>query len=153
MIEYRKVDNLFLQRAYQARDGKLIACRSKNWWSNTWGTWKKLCTTKVAYIPKTQITLNSGFTGTVIYEVKNGICYVTLDAFKSEKTGQALIVSETLLPKPSIGTVTSTVHFDRDETRTGMVYIVPFMDNRLRMHCCRADKDGWCTFSYPVAES
>ena len=57
------------------------------------------------------------------------------------------------MPKPSIGTVTSTVHFDRDETRTGMVYIVPFMDNRLRMHCCRADKDGWCTFSYPVAES
>ena len=153
LIEYRKVDNLLLQRAYQARDGKLIACRSKNWWSNTWGTWKKLCTTNVADVPLTKIKLNSGFTGVVSYEVKNGVCYVNIDAFKSEKTGQALIVSETLLPKPSIGTVTSTVHFDRDETRTGMVYIVPFMDNRLRMHCCRADKDGWCTFSYPVAES
>ena len=106
----------------------------------------------VSEAPTTKIKLNDGFTGTIIYEVKNGICYVNIDAFKSEKTGESLIVSDTLLPKPSIGTVTSMINFDRSESETGMIYIIPFLDNRLRMHCYRADKNGWCTFSYPVAE-
>ena len=112
-----------------------------------------ICTTSVADIPRTQIKLNDGFTGTVIYEVKNGVCYVNIDTFKSEKTGQDLIVSETLLPKPSIGTVTSIVHFDRDEIKTGMVYLLSNTDNRLKMHCYKTNTLGWCTFSYPVAES
>ena len=115
--------------------------------------WNKTCMTSVEDMPKTQIKLNNGFTGFLNYEVKNGVCYVNLDAFKSEKTGEDLIVSDTLLPKPSIGTVTSAIHFDRTEAKTGMVYILANTDNRLRMHCYRDNTKGWCTFSYPVAES
>ena len=44
------------------------------------------------------------------------------------------------------------INFDRAEAETGMICIIPTLDNRLRMHCYRTDKNGWCTFSYPVAE-
>ena len=56
-----------------------------------------------------------------------------------------------LLPKPSIGIVTSTIYFDRSDAKTGMIFIYP-NENKLRMHCCKANTNGWCTFSYPVAE-
>ena len=116
--------------------------------------WQRLCATSVANVPKTNITLNNGFTGVAVsYEVKNGVCYINIDALKSEKTGQDLIVSGTLLPKPSIGVVTSTINFDRTDVKTGMVYIDTNSENKLRMHCYKANTDGWCTFSYPVAES
>ena len=123
--------------------------------TNKWveASWQKLCTTSVANVPTTKITLNKGFTGAVNYEVKNGVCYVTFDAFKSEKTGEDLIISGTLLPKPSTGIVTSAIYFDRAETKTGMVYILSNTDNRLKMHCYKANTLGWCTFSYPVVES
>ena len=120
---------------------------------NVFRKWNKICMTSVTDVPRTQIKLNNGFTGTIIYEVKNGICYINADAFKSEKTGEDLIVSDTLLPKPSIGTVTAMINFDRVEEETGMITIIPILDNRLRMHCYRANTKGWCTFSYPVAES
>ena len=114
--------------------------------------WQRLCTTRVNDVPLTKIKLNNGFTGTAVnYEVKNGVCYVTFDAFKSEKTGQDLIVSNISLPKPSTGIVTSEIYFDRAEEKIGMVYILSNTDNRLKMHCYRANKNGWCTFSYPVA--
>lgn len=113
----------------------------------------KVCTTSVADVPLTKIKLNDGFTGTISYTVKNGICYVKVDAFKSEKTGENLIVSDTLFPSPSMGTVTAMINFDRAESETGMITIVPVMDNRLRMHCYKANTNGWCTFSYPVLES
>ena len=121
--------------------------------SGVWRTWQRLCATSVKDVAPTKITLNNGFTGTISYTVKNGICYVTLDAFKSAKTGQDLIVSDTLLPSPSMGTVTAMINFDRAESETGMITIVPVMDNRLRMHCYKANTNGWCTFSYPVLES
>ena len=113
----------------------------------------RMCTTSVANVPLTKIKLNNGFTGVaVIYEVKNGVCYVNIDALKSEKTGQDLIVSDTLFPKPSIGVATSTINVDRTDVKIGMVYIDPNSDNKLRMHCYKTNTNGWCTFSYPVAE-
>ena len=122
-------------------------------YNGIWGNWRTISTTSVADVPVTKIKLNNGFTGTVNYEVKNGVCYVTFDAFKSEKTGEDLIVSGIKMPKPSTGIVTSEIYFDRAEEKTGMVYILSNTDNRLKMHCYRANKNGWCTFSYPVAES
>ena len=84
LIEYREVENLFLQRAYQARDGKLIACRSKNWWSNTWSSWQRVCTTSVSDTSQKVVSLsdvtNYKTTGTdwINYEIYNGVCYLRI---------------------------------------------------------------------------
>ena len=88
LIEYRKVANLFLQRAYQAIDGKLIACRSKNWWNNTWSKWQKVCTTSVADVARKTITNPSNVTsGTISYAISNGICSVEIIGITPDGTG------------------------------------------------------------------
>ena len=92
LIEYRKVANLFLQRAYQARDGKLIACRSKNWWNNTWSKWQKVCTTSVADVARKTITNPSNVTsGTISYAISNGICSVEIIGITPDGTGGVTI--------------------------------------------------------------
>lgn len=119
---------------------------------NTWSGWQKVCTTSVADVSPTYITLNSGFTGTVIYEVKNGICYVNVMNLSSTATGVGLIMSENILPKPSIKVITKTIHNDLTNTKTGMVYIDPDLDSKLRVHIYSANINSYCTLSYPVSE-
>ena len=58
----------------------------------------KICTTKIADVPKTQITLDSNIfiKGDVSYKVKNGICYVSIFDLIPKKSGNSIVVSNSM---------------------------------------------------------
>ena len=158
LIEYRKVENLFLQRAYQARDGKLIACRSKNWWNNTWGTWQKVCTTKVADVPVTNITTNLVSTKVALdnsdsyatYYVKSGICYVTIWSLRLIEACSVETIFNGL-PKSTIGV---TCPLCNGVESFAQVFMSPNSGViAFNANASLVNKSGYCSFSYPVAES
>ena len=65
--------------------------------SGTWGTWRKVCTTKVKDVPKTRIELPNISpelaTGYIEFEVYNGVCYMAIFnlAFANTSTGNIAV--------------------------------------------------------------
>ena len=146
LIEYRKVANLFLQRAYQAIDGKLIACRSKNWWNNTWSKWQKVCTTSVADVARKTITNPSNVTsGTISYAISNGICSVEIIGITPDGTGGVTIP----LPKSLYYTVGLLV----DPTGTPVGSACGGTNGAFNIIDISGTTALYGGFSYPVAES
>ena len=116
------------------------------------GTWDKVCTTKVADVPKTTITTfdNDVFSGTIYYKIINGICYLHLYKIKSTESGIAKLILSNL-PKSSI-TQTGEAYRDTDGNTVGLAYVNENATT-LKMHVYITNAEGHCTFSYPVAES
>ena len=123
---------------------------------DTWSAWKELATmdkvlTKsVADVGVTTITpVNSNITGIIEYEVKNGICYVSMKDLMSTMASTNLLISNAM-PKPSINCTASsssasssgniaTIYIDKNTTTLrGDFYVKNAKSN--------------CSFSYPVAE-
>ena len=165
-IEYRQVGNLYLQRAYSAINGSLVACRSKNWWDATWSKWQRVVTTKVADVVNSVTNVSTlGIAeitdGLIVVSVKNGWCQVVI---------QGLIVSSTFsnnidipvnnLPKPAYQYNWEAI-FDYNSshtsngTSTNIMFVRPNVGGGTLMVDYATAKAGnyFTTFSYPVAES
>lgn len=119
-----------------------------------WGKWKKLCATSVADVPYTTISYDTTVmnSGIIAYEVINGICYVYINYVLPAKVGNALIINQTAMPKPTSGLVTCSINNDATNERIGLFYIESASDNYPRAHLYTTGKTGYATFSYPVAE-
>ena len=115
---------------------------------DTWTKWKRLCTTSVADVPLTTLTLNDWVSGKVNYCVKNGICYVWVDSLISSTmaTGNQIIARG--LPKP----LRSDWYPLGASTPANNVILV-WVDGNLVNNTGINDVAYFGSFSYPVAES
>lgn len=117
-------------------------------------TWKRLCTTTVADVGETAITtLNSYVTsGKIYYQVKNGVCYVSIIGLVISTDAATNFILCSGLPKCA----SKPHHIITDGSANvtsgflGLVYLLA--NGELGINLNRAGT-GYCSFSYPVAES
>ena len=111
--------------------------------------WKRLCTTTVADVPKTNLAVNSWASGNIYYTVKNGICYVTVNALKSAtmSTQNQTIVSG--LPKPMNDNEWYNIAANHRDYGSLLVNI---SGENLTNYIGSDNVPYYGTFSYPVAE-
>ena len=120
-----------------------------------WTKWQRVCTTSVADVPLTTVSLDSSkfLNGHFNYEVKNGICYVYINALNAKTTFVGYDISPSPMPKPSGGLVTAPIVCDYNGATIGLFYIDANYNSRPRCHIFTASLNGYVTFSYTVAES
>ena len=117
--------------------------------------WKKVCTTSVADVPKTTLTLDTNVfsSGTVYYEVRNGICFVSIIKLIPKNSGVNLPIS-TSLPKSNC--------YILQPLNVGNVDTIPTQpiaarigegETTLYIHSINNTRSMYGSFSYPVAES
>lgn len=114
----------------------------------------KICTTKVADVPWTVLTLEGDFTGTVKYCVKNGTCHVLVDTLTSTTvmaSGNQLICKG--IPKPDNNDINYwAIVANSNEPRDTLILTANYL-GELRSHVGTNSAPYYGTFSYPVAES
>ena len=121
-----------------------------------WESWKKVCTTSVADVSKTNITFTdstyySDITNSNHYYVINGICYVSL-YFKCV-TFTANYVNVCELPKAKV-IVGRTLPNHGSPTINSLANIaITEGSTTLQIRCGTSGDTYYTTFSYPVAES
>ena len=117
--------------------------------------WKRLCATSVADVPLTTVPLDSSKfqNGSLLYEVKNGVCYVYIKVLNANTTLSHYEINTTPMPKPSGGLVTSPIASDANGSAIGLFYIDTSFNSTPRCHIFISSLSGYATFSYPVAES
>ena len=128
-------------------NGKLLSSGSDTGWQRV--------STSVADIPKTNIALDTSIwtSGNVHYEVKNGICYVSIQAL-TPKNGGANIVISNSMPKPDFY-ILATLSIANNKT----VPINPIQariaenSTTLLLHSNNNTEAIFGLFSYPVKES
>lgn len=119
--------------------------------------WQKVCTTSVADVPMTTVSLDSSkfSSGSLRYEVKNGVCYVYITDLNTEATFKDDSMNSILMPMPSSGLVSSPIVNETTGATVGLFYINS--DYFGLMPRCRIftspPHKGYTTLSYPVAES
>ena len=118
-----------------------------------WGTWKRVCSTSVADIDWTTLPLTytdtsntNTPTGLVRYKIKNGICYVNCENVADGVTGVSIVKISNM--PPIDGTV--NVAFENRGAVVGSIW--KYDSTTLCVHKS-ANQGGYCSFSYPVAES
>ena len=124
--------------------------------SGTWGTWRKVCVTRVEDVPKTRIDLPNispeFATGYIEFEVYNGVCYMGIFnlAFVNTPTDN-LVVNIPGIPKRKN---------DGWHTITNVTSLKPLVLNiglnggSIEFYAVReVGTSYYGTFSYPVAES
>lgn len=118
-------------------------------------SWKRVCSTSVEDIPKTIINYDTNVfgQGMIFYEVINGICYVTIMALKAKSLVNNYEISSVAMPKPKHGLVTCPIICDGDGSVIGMFYIDVNFGTLPKCHMYDNVKNGYCSFSYSVAES
>ena len=122
-----------------------------------WTDWQRLCSTSVADVPMTTVSLDSSkfSSGSLRYEVKNGVCYVYITDLNVEATFKDDSMNSILMPKPSGGLVTSPIVSETTGATVGLFYINS--DYFGLMPRCRIftspPHKGYVTLSYPVAKS
>ena len=116
----------------------------------TWVFKSKYCQTTVADIPLTTITTFNaeGLSGTVIYQVKNGICYVWLWPLMCTRSSMYMNVCS--VPKPIQDSGCNVIDIN---TGTAIGFVFANADGPLYYHSYQANTYGYGSFSYPVAES
>ena len=120
-----------------------------------WESWQKVCTTTVADVSKTSITLpNETYvknrTDNPFYEVVNGVCYLWFD-FALVKGTNAFVIIATGLPKAKYDSNISLV----DRNADGKAILT--VDSSGTLWICPRGTDGTSSYrgmiSYPVSES
>lgn len=116
--------------------------------------WQRLCTTTVPDVAKTLIvSTNSGIRldSNSFYSVVNGICHVTLWTLYADNVDQSqIIISDIPVPNQPAGAAVIAAVND------GVIIGFAFVDqgkSNLYIHVYNAGIPGYCSFSYPVAES
>lgn len=119
-----------------------------------WSGWQRLCTTTVADVEQTTITTVSSYvtSGSIYYQVKNGVCYVSIIALVIGTDAATNFILCSGLPKCA----SKPHHIITDGSANvvsgflGLVYLS--VNGELGINLNRAGT-GYCSFSYPVAES
>lgn len=127
----------------------------KNTMIDKWSGWKKVCTTSVKDVPKTIVNYDTNVfsQGGIVYEVINGICYVTIMGLKAKSIVNNYEISSIAMPKPKYGVTTCPIVCDGDGSVIGMFYVDVNFGTLPKCHMYNNVKIGYCSFSYPVAES
>ena len=118
--------------------------------AGTWTKWRRLCTTSVADVEWTTLTVESGMSGTIKYRVKNGICFVNIyGLISSTMSTQGNIITNGL-PIPEVTTDWYGLTAN-DYTKGGLLVSI---DNTGRMTNYIGENGSYYfgTFSYPVKE-
>ena len=117
-----------------------------------WSGWYRLCTTKIADIPWTPLTMGSGMNGSMQYRVKNGICYVHVDALKSSTMNTSGQTITSGLPAPEI---ISHVWYSltSNSPTNGSLLVNISGTGKMTNNIGVNDAVYYGYFSYPVAES
>ena len=117
--------------------------------------WQKVCTTSVADVPLTTVPLDSSkfSNGHLQYEVKNGTCYVYINALNAKATFLGYDMSSTPMPRPSSGLATAPIVSDSNGVNIGLFYVDASFNSTPRCHIFTASLNGYVAFSYTVAES
>ena len=116
--------------------------------AGTWTKWRRLCTTSVADVEWTTLTVESGMSGTIKYRVKNGICFVNIyGLISSTMSTQGNIITNGL-PTPEVTTDWYGLTAN-DYTKGGLLVSI---DNTGRMNNYIGENGSYYfgTFSYPV---
>ena len=120
-----------------------------------WTSWQRVCTTSVADVPRTVITsenTNITLNQNCVYEVINGICYVSLWGFQSNVTGQHIIC--TSMPKTKITTQGICTYGSSGVSGcSAFIYSDNERNGKLFVEIGVANTDLYGYFSYPVIES
>ena len=119
--------------------------------THTWSGWYRLCATKIADVPWTQLTMGSGMSGSVSYRVKNGICYVQVHSLSSSTMSTISNTITSGLPVPEINTSWYTL---TENSPTGSSLLVTIDGTGQMISHIGVDNASYFGyFSYPVAES
>ena len=112
--------------------------------------WSRVCSTSVEDVPFTELTVNNWAKGSVVYTVKDGICYLWITGLESSTMSQnsQTIVSD--LPKPKRGGLWCNI-ISSDCTKGGLLVSVS-PDGKLQNYSGINNTTYFGTFSYPVAE-
>ena len=120
--------------------------------------WKKICTTKVEDVPVTNITTNLVSTKVALdnsdsyatYYVKSGTCYVTIWSLRLIEACSVETIFNGL-PKSTIGV---TCPLCNGVESFAQVFMSPNSGViAFNANASLVNKSGYCSFSYPVAES
>ena len=123
-----------------------------------WGTWQRVCTTSVADVPVTNITTNLVSTKVALdnsdsyatYYVKSGTCYVTIWSLRLIEACSVETIFNGL-PKSTIGV---TCPLCNGVESFAQVFMSPNSGViAFNANASLVNKSGYCSFSYPVAES
>ena len=117
--------------------------------------WQRVCTTSVVDVPLTTVPLDSSkfSNGHLQYEVKNGTCYVYINALNAKATFLGYDMSSTPMPRPSSGLATAPIVSDSNGVNIGLFYVDASFNSTPRCHIFTASLNGYVAFSYTVAES
>ena len=116
--------------------------------------WQKVCTTTVADVALTQLTVNSWCShGSARYTVRNGVCYVDIDSLVSStmSTSSQVIISG--LPIPLIQSWHSLgANSSATSTPVQNLLVLVKANGDLVNHIGTDNAEYYGTFCYPVAE-
>ena len=114
--------------------------------------WSRLCSTKLGDVPWTPLTMGSGMNGSMQYRVKNGICYVHVDALKSSTMNTSGQTITSGLPAPEI---ISHVWYSltSNSPTNGSLLVNISGTGKMTNNIGVNDAVYYGYFSYPVAES
>ena len=127
--------------------------------SSSWTKWEKVCTTTVADVGVTTISMSSTYTdgADCKYQVINGICYVNFLSGAYKLTSDvAGVVLATGLPIPKSGSVSVTyIPWGFSDSSCRQVILFVEGDGKMILHAYSNANSGsmFYSFSYPVAES
>lgn len=124
---------------------------SKNDTGYKWHGWKKVCTTKVSNVNRTNITNKiSGVTdGNIFYSVKNGFCHLEFLGVKVENGNITNIDITNILPLSNGMGFTPFYNVNDKICGRGMI-----TNNILAIEVYTTSVNGgWGTITYPVVES
>ena len=125
--------------------------------NGVWHNWRKLCTTSVADVPFTKLTLDSSVFDTtkysdanISYIVRNGMCTITCKGIGLVSTGTYVVASN--IPKPVGGYATNILQVKSGTiVPTKPVFLTAY-NTELSLFSESSTGAFWGTLTYPVAE-
>ena len=120
--------------------------------THTWSGWQRLCITKVADVPWTQLTMGSGMRGSIRYCVKNGFCYVNVNALSSPTMSTHSQTITSNLPVPELSSDVWYTLASNNATQGGLLVHINSTGKMIN-HVGIDNASYYGYFSYPVAES
>ena len=115
----------------------------------------KICTTKIADVPKTRIILDSNIfiKGDVSYKIKNGICYVSIFDLIPKSPGNSIVVSNSMPKTDCYILQPLAVAYDKTIPTQPICAKMDSGKTTLYIHSNNNTLSVYGSFSYPVAES
>ncbi len=125
--------------------------------NGNWMGWQRLCSTSVADVPFTKLTLDTSVFDTtkysdanISYIVRNGMCAITCKGVGLVSAGTYVVASNIL--KPAGGYATNMLQVKSDAmVPTNPVFLTVY-NNRLTLFSEGSTGPFWGTLTYPVAE-